>query len=99
MVGHGCVGIAPRTTGIGDLGECWVAVAPLRVHLQIAAILVGSRSCEVRVAKDPHHFSAAEKMASQRSTTVDLVARTARVNGLLDGGRHAAVEHLVNHSG
>jgi hypothetical protein len=96
VIGDGSVLIAPRETGIGYLAQCRRAIAPFRVHLQIAAILVRPWPAECGFAQHTDDFSSAEEMAAERAPPFHIGGSVAECHCLIHAGGPAGLEHLEN---
>ena len=62
VIRDGRVPVAALEARFDDFVERWSAVAPLRVHLQIAAVVLRRGAVECRVVEDSPYFGAAEKL-------------------------------------
>jgi hypothetical protein len=72
-------------TGVSDFPDGRVAVAPLRVHLQVAAVLLKTGACECGIREHAADLGAAEKVPPQLPSPVDLGAAFAAFDRLFDG--------------
>ncbi len=85
MVGDRRVPVAACQAGLGNLVHRRRAVAPFRMHLQVAAVVVWRRPVEGRVAQDAEGLGAAEDMLPQASATSDVRLPAARLDGTFNG--------------
>ena len=65
VIGDGAVVVAARDARLDDVLERLAAVAPRRVHLQVAAIVLEPRAVQRRVLQRREHLRAAEEVAAQ----------------------------------
>src|SRR5437763_2804114 len=69
-----------------DLIQRRRAVAPFRVHLQIAVVVRWRRPREGIVREDAQDGGPAEKRASEGAASANLIRLSAPRDGILDGG-------------
>ena len=98
MIGDPPVGQAQLLHGFRNLIRALVAVAPGRVHLQIAAVLADSGTTERGLRQNPSHLRAAQKVSPQFTSSQDIGASPAPLDGLFNGRRSAGLENLVDHA-
>ena len=84
---------AAREAGLDDRIERLGAVAPDRVHLEIAAVLRARRRAAAR--EDLAHGRAAEEMLPQRAQLRDLLLLARLAHRPLDERRRAVVDQLA----
>src|SRR2546426_11239979 len=72
MVSHAAELIAALDAGFDNGVERLAAVAPSRVHLKIAMIVGEGRTAELLVAQRGDHLRAAQKMAAQVVSLLDV---------------------------
>src|SRR4051794_39922408 len=60
VVGYRRVGVTPRETRIDDVAQLGVAIAPDRMHLEVAAIVVQRGPGEPWIVQHSPYFGAAE---------------------------------------
>ena len=90
--------VATLDAGRDDLVERLAAVAPRRVHLQIAAIVGDRRSGQLLVLQRREHLRATEKVSAQIAPSCDVFALAALVDRALDRRRRSRLQHLENHA-
>jgi HAD superfamily hydrolase (TIGR01509 family) len=96
MVGHRGVRISTFEAGFHDFAQGWSAVTPLRVHLQIALVVLNRRRRKRLIVQDSQNFRSTEKMGSQEPPSQDVRPSLADGDGRFDGSRHPRVEHFEN---
>jgi hypothetical protein len=98
MVGHGRVSVAAINAGLGQRLDGGRAVAPLGVHLQVAAVALDGRSIDAVIGKHAPHFGPAQKVPPQVAASQDIGAPLAVFNRLLDRRGRACLQDLANHA-
>ena len=96
MIGDSRIVIAAPSAGIGNLLDRRVAIAPFGVHLQIASVLVNSRTIEGRVCKNPPHFGTAQEVTSKVSPPLNVRSPLALFDRLLHRRRGSGLEDLAD---
>src|SRR5436309_2679795 len=81
-----------------DVLQRLAAVAPDRVHLQIAAVVVDARSAERRVSERGEDLRAAEKVTAEVAPPLDIGALRAFGYRTLDRRRRSGLQHFQNHA-
>lgn len=79
------IAVSARLTCLADVVQRGIAVTPFRMHLEIAAILVQTRSAKSRIPDDSQHLRSAEEVPAQCTAALDVVASLPEVDGTLDG--------------
>src|SRR6185503_18216716 len=90
--------VATFNAGADDLVERGGTVTPLRMHLKVAAIVVGAWTIERRVREDADDLGAAEKVRPKSAPSVDLLCTATQLDGAFDGWRRAGIEHFEDHA-
>ena len=99
VIGDRAPGVAAAAAGLDDLLERLAAVAPRRVHLQIAAIVGEARAAQAGVAVDGADAGAAQEVRAQaRGGARPRRALAAGVDHALDHRRGAGRQHLLDHA-
>src|SRR5205085_2709124 len=83
-------------TGIADLLHCRSAVAPFRMHLQIAAILLNRGSHACGVGENAPDCRPADKVLPKLTPPFDVCPPSARCDRILDRRRLAAFQNLAD---
>ena len=87
MIGHGAELIAAREAGVDDPVERLAAVAPDRMHLQVAVVVRQPRPSQARIVQRGRDLCAAQEMGAQRPPLLDVFRLTALRDRLLDDRR------------
>ncbi len=66
------------------------------MRLEIASIILHPRALERGISQDPEHLGAAEEVVPQTTPPADVGRAPAFLDGSLDSGRFAGLEHLEN---
>ena len=98
MIRDAAEAVAALDAGRDDLVERLAAVAPRRVHLQIAAIVGEARSDELRVPQRCEHLRAAQEMPAQIALPLDVRCLVALGDRALHRRRRAGLQHLEDHA-
>ena len=98
VIGHRAPGVAAAAAGLDDRLERLAAVAPRRVHLEIAAVVLAARPAQAGVVVDGADAGAAQEVRAQTAAAVDLAALAAGVDHALHHRRGAGRQHLQDHA-
>src|SRR5881628_3486676 len=96
MVGDGAERVSEVDAGFDDVLERLAAIAPRRVHLEIAAIVLDPRPGQRRVAQRAEDLRAAEGMIAKAAAALDILLLAAAGDRALDGRRSAGLKDLEN---
>ena len=72
MIGDGAEAVAARETGLDDVRERLAAVAPGRVHLEIAAVVLEAGPVKRVFRSAASHLRAAQKVLAQIAASFDV---------------------------
>src|SRR5262245_48040661 len=98
MVGDRRIAVPPREAGLGDLLEGRRAVAPFRMHLEIATVVGRTWSRGRRVVEEAQRFGATEKVLAERPPAPDILELAAVRDRLFDRRRASGLEDLEDHA-
>src|ERR1700704_3642504 len=96
MIGDRRIVIAPFTTGVSNVLDCRVTVAPFGVHLQITAVLLNGRTRERGVCENATDFRTTQKMPPKLPSPLNICSVAALVDRAFDGRRSAGLEDLAD---
>jgi hypothetical protein len=72
-----------------------VAVAPFGMHLQVAAVLLKSRTFECGIRKNAPDFPTAEEVSPKLASPLSVCAAVAPFDRSFDGRRRAGLKNLA----
>src|SRR4029077_19685794 len=98
MIGDGAELVPALDPGEDDVLERLATVAPRRVHLQVAVVVVDARAGQLLVPERGKDLRAAQEMAPQVAAPLDVAALAAFGDRSLDRRRGAGLQHLENHA-
>src|SRR3989442_10086788 len=98
MIGNSAVVVAPGDAGVDDVLEGLAAVAPGRMHLQIAAVRGELRTAELRIAQGRHNLRARQEIAAQVTAFRDVRTAAAFGNRALHSLGSTGAEHVENYA-
>src|SRR5215213_4207753 len=94
MIGHRDSVPAARHGALRHLGDRLNPIAPHRMHLVIAAIVLDVNDIGDVERDEPDHLGPAQEGGAERTTAGYLMLLSAFDNGALYGGREAVLEHF-----
>src|ERR687888_119190 len=94
MIGDTAELIAARDAGLDDLLERLAAIAPRRMHLQVAVIFGQLRPLQLVVAQRGEHLRTAEEMTPKIPPALDVARLAALGNGAFHRRRRSRLQHL-----
>ena len=84
VIGDAAERVSTGQAALDDVREGLAAIAPRGVHLKIAAIVLESRTDQLPVVQRRHHLRAAQKLAAEISTALDVAGLSAVGDGALN---------------
>jgi hypothetical protein len=96
VIGHRDPRPAALARTVGQLRDRLDTIAPGRVHLEVAAIVLERDDAGNRQRQQAHDFGAAEEPGTQDAAPGDVVLAPTRGNRLLDSRGVTMLEHFVN---
>src|SRR4030095_4746534 len=98
MIGDRRVSIAALKTRIGNLLDRRIAVAPFRVHLQIAAVLLERGAGERGIQQNAADLRAAQKVPPKLTSSLNIRPPIAARDRAVNRWRLASVQDLADDS-
>src|SRR5688572_29572875 len=98
MVGNSRMAIALRLTGLTDIRQCRVAIAPFRMHLEVTEILICAWSIQGGIPQDSHDLCPAQKMPTKSPATLNLGTSSARIYRALDRRRLPTLQYFFDYA-
>src|SRR6185503_20494135 len=96
MVCNGDSRPAARDRALRQLRDCLDTVAPHRVHLAVAAIVIDADDARNGEGEQSDDFRAAQETCAKAAASGDFFLLPADENRALDGGREAVIQDFEN---